>query len=240
MLRCVNYPAMTIPFLRATLSTSPGPYTMKLRILLADDHKMFREALRMMLDSTPEFEVVAEVGDGREVLARARQTLPDVVCMDVNMPGLNGIEATRGLVAAQPGVKIIALSANVDQNSVTQMLDAGALAYVGKTGDGSELVRAIHAVRHNKTYLCPDVSAGMVNALRGGAKGFGESTNLGRRERQVLQLLAEGKTSPEIATCLHIAASTVEVHRRNIMRKLDIHSVAELTKYAIRAGLTSV
>lgn len=194
----------------------------------------------MMLDTDPAFEVISEVGDGREVLAFARQSLPDVVCMDVNMPGLNGIEATRGLLEALPGVKVIALSANVDKNSVTLMLEAGALAYVAKTGDGSELIRAIQAVQQNKTYLSPDVSAGMVNMLRSSPKGVGENETLGRRERQVLQLLAEGKTSPEIGACLHIAPCTVDVHRRNIMRKLDIHNVAELTKYAIRAGLTTV
>ena len=214
---------------------------MKLRILLADDHKMFREALRSMLEKEPDIEIVAEVGDGRDVLRQANETNPEVVCMDVGMPGLNGIEATRRLVLAHPGVKVIGLSAFSDRRFVLEMLNAGAAGYVTKAEAGEELIRAIHAVRRHQTYLCPEVGAGVADALRAGAPDAVSATpQLGSREKEVLQLLAEGCTTPQIAARLHLAPSTVEVHRRNIMRKLNLHSVAELTKYAIRSGLTSV
>ena len=214
---------------------------MKLKILLVDDHKMFREALRTMLQKEADIEVVGEVGDGRDVLRAASQTLPEVVCMDVGMPGLNGIEATRRLVTSHPGIKVIGVSAFCDRRFVLEMLNAGAAGYVTKGEAGDELLRAIRAVRRHQTYLCPEVSAGVVDALRNGSQDAVSSTpQLGSREKEVLQLLAEGCTSPQIATRLHLASSTVEVHRRNIMRKLGLHSVAELTKYAIRNGLTSV
>lgn len=213
---------------------------MKLKVLLADDHKMFREALRSMLAKETEIEVVAEVGDGRDVLIAAAKTKPDIVCMDVSMPGLNGVEATRRLVAAQPGVKVIGLSAYSDKRFVMEMLNAGAAGYVTKGDAGDELLRAIQAVRKNQTYLCPEVAAGLVDVLRGNsADAVSPLPQLGSREREVLQLVSEGMTTPQIAERLHLAPSTVEVHRRNIMRKLNLHSVAELTKYAIRTGLTS-
>ena len=214
---------------------------MKLKILLVDDHKMFREALRSMLEKEADVEVVGEVGDGREVLRVAGQTLPEVVCMDVGMPGLNGIEATRRLVTSHPGIKVIGVSAFCDRRFVLEMLNAGAAGYVTKGEAGEELLRAIRAVRRHQTYLCPEVAAGVVDALRNGSQdAVSSAPQLGSREKEVLQLLAEGCTSPQIATRLHLASSTVEVHRRNIMRKLSLHSVAELTKYAIRNGLTSV
>lgn len=213
---------------------------MKLKVLLADDHKMFREALRAMLSREADLEIVAEVGDGRDVLTEAAKCRPDVVCMDVGMPGLNGVEATRRLVSAQPGVRVIGLSAYSDKRFVMEMLNAGAMGYVTKGDAGDELLRAIHAVCRNQTYLCPEVASGVVEALRGNvADAISPSPQLGSREREVLQLVAEGMTTPQIADRLHLAPSTVEVHRRNIMRKLNLHSVAELTKYAIRAGLTS-
>ena len=202
---------------------------------------MFREALRGLLESHSDFEVVGEVGDGRDVLRSAGQTQPDIVCMDVGMPGLNGIEATRRLVSAHPGIKVIGVSGNCDSRFVLEMLSAGASGYVTKGEAGDELLRAIRAVRRHQTYLCAEVSAGVVAALRQGTQDAVSSTpQLGSREKEVLQLVAEGASSPVIATRLHLAPSTVEVHRRNIMRKLKLHSVAELTKYAIRTGLTSV
>ena len=218
-----------------------GGSDLKLKILLADDHQLFREALRSMLEKEPDIEVVGEVGDGRDVLRVAGQTLPDVVCMDVGMPGVNGIEATRRLVAGHPRVKVIGVSAFYDRRFVLDMLNAGATGYVTKGEAGDELLRAIHAVRRNQTYLCPEVSAGGVDALRNGTKDAVHSApRLGSREKEVLQLLAEGRTSPQIAVRMHLASSTVEVHRRNIMRKLSLHTIAELTKYAIRQGLTTV
>lgn len=212
---------------------------MKLRILLADDHQMFREALRAMLEKEPNLEIVAETGDGLQVVRLARDTSPHIVCMDIGMPGMNGIETTRCLVAACPFVKVIALSAYSDPRYVLEMMNAGAAGYVTKADAGDELLRAIRAVQRDRTYLCPEVAGAVTDALV--AKQEDPSApagpRLGSRERQVLQLVAEGCTSPQIAGRLHIAPSTVEVHRRNIMRKLGLHSVADLTRYAIRTGL---
>ncbi|SRR6266581_5128320 len=212
---------------------------MTVRIALADDHQMFRQALRAMLEKVPDFEVVAEAGDGRELLRLVRTAKPDIVCMDIGMPGMNGIEATRALMAADPKLKVIGLSAFTDQHFVMDMLSAGVAGYVTKAEAGDELLRAIRAVQLNRTYLCPDIAASITGALMAGAMRDSSRPRLGAREQQVLQLIAEGHTSPEIAKKLHLAPSTVEVHRRNIMRKLDLHSVAELTKYAIRNGLTT-
>jgi two-component system NarL family response regulator len=158
--------------------------------------------------------------------------------MDIGMPGMNGIEVTRRLVAACPGIKVIALSAFTEQRYILDMLDAGALGYVAKAGAGDELRRAIDAVRHQRLYLCPHAVAAVAGALAGrSSSGKPSLVQLGARERQVLQLVAEGATSSHIGERLNIAQSTVEVHRRNIMRKLNLHSVAELTRYAINNGL---
>lgn len=211
------------------------------RILLADDHQIFREALHSLLDKESDIEVVAETGDGTEVQRLVKDNAVDIVCMDISMPGMNGVEATRRLMSNATPVKVIALSAYPDHRYVTDMMRAGASGYVTKGEAGTELLRAIRAVARNRTYLCPDVMEAASGALCGQDKE--DSTrlpnHLGPRERQVLQLVAEGYSSSEIATRLHIAPSTVEVHRRNIMRKLDLHNVADLTRYSIRAGLVS-
>ncbi|MEF8701397.1 MAG: response regulator transcription factor [Candidatus Accumulibacter sp. UW20] len=211
----------------------------RVRIVLADDHRMFREALGTLLEKIADLEIVAAVGDGQELIRSVRQHEPDIVCMDINMPGMDGIEATRQLRGINPRIKVIALSAFADQHFVLDMLSAGAAGYVTKAGAGDELLRAIRAVQTNRTYLCPDAAASITEACRDGSLRSLVTPRLGSRERQVLQLIADGRTSPEIADRLHLAPSTVEVHRRNIMRKLDLHSVADLTKYAIRNGLTS-
>jgi len=214
---------------------------MKVRILLADDHQLFRDALRIMLEREETMQVVAETGDGLEVVKLARETRPDVVCMDINMPGMNGIETTRRLAAACPEVQVIGLSAFSEQRYILDMLDAGASAYVTKAAASDELLRAVKAVLHGQKYLCPDAAATVAASLadRNRPQGNRGAASLGARERQVLQLVAEGHTSPQISARLHIAPSTVDVHRRNIMRKLDLHSVADLTKFAIRYDLTS-
>lgn len=213
---------------------------MNLRILLADDHQMFREALRLLLERNPDFEVVAETGDGLEVFALARETSPNIVCMDIDMPGLNGVEITRQITAAFPLIKVIALSTFSDRGYVKDMLAAGAAAYVTKAAAGVELLRAIDAVRRNRTYLCPDATDAVRQAMSGrDDEKPPPGTKLGAREVQVLKLVAEGFTSPQIADKLGIALSTVEVHRRNIMRKLNVDSVVGMTRYAIRNGLVS-
>ena len=213
---------------------------MNIRIVLADDHKMILAALRSLLEKEIDFTVVGEAEDGTALLALVERTAPDVAVVDVGMPGMNGIEATRRLLATRPLVKVIALSAYSDKRFVLEMLEAGAKGYLIKASAGDELPRAIRAIAQGQTYLCPEVAGAIVDAARGKSSGTANAAaKLGRREREVLGLLAEGKSSSEIAARMHIAASTVEVHRRNIMRKLDLHSVAELTKYAIREGLTS-
>lgn len=213
---------------------------MGLRILLADDHQIFREALRSLLEGEKDIEVVAETGDGTEISRLARDLAVDIVCMDISMPGMNGIDATRRLMGSLPGVKVIALSAHPDHQYVKEMIRAGAVGYVTKAEAGMELLRAIRTVVRNRVYLCPDVMDAISGTLCDGGTDAPRSINqLGPRERQVLQLVAEGYSSVEIATRLFIASSTVEVHRRNIMRKLDLHNVANLTRYSIRAGLVS-
>jgi two-component system NarL family response regulator len=216
---------------------------MKTRVLLVDDHTMFREALRIMLNHEPDIEVVGELGDGSEVEAMVAELSPDVVVMDISMPKVNGIDATLGLLARFPEVKVVALSAFNYKKFVMELMGAGALAYVVKSAAGEQLVHAIASAAKGKTYLCPESAATLVDASRRGsltASSARANKRLGRRETEVLRLLAEGKSSPQIAESLHIAASTVDVHRRNIMEKLELHSVAELTKYAIRIGATSM
>jgi two-component system NarL family response regulator len=211
----------------------------KIKVALADDHQMFRQALRVMLERVADIEVVAEAGDGEELLRVVRTQHPDVVCMDLGMPGMNGVETTRQLLAIHPGIRVIGLSALTDQDFVVDMLNAGAVGYVTKAEAADELLRAIRSVFVNRTYLCPRIAATVTDALLHCRTRDARAPRLGARERQVLQLIAEGHTSPTIATRLHLASSTVEVHRRNIMRKLNVHNIAELTKYAIRSGITS-
>lgn len=210
---------------------------MKLRIVLADDHQMFRHALRALLENDPGIEVVGEAADGEALLRLVEQAPVDIVCIDIGMPGMNGIEATRRLHAVRPDIRVIGLSAYADRQFVIDLLNAGAHGYVTKADASDELLRAIHNVRQGRTYLCPDVAGAIASALRFGTDAQASTRQLTARERQVLQLIAEGHTSARIADRLHIAASTVEVHRRNIMRKLDLHNVADLTRYAIVNGI---
>ena len=212
---------------------------MKTRVILADDHQMFRHALRIMLEKDHSIQVVGEASDGIELLKVAAEAPADVVCMDIGMPRMNGIEATRRLLGINPSIRIIGLSALTDRDFVLDLLKAGASGYVTKGETGEELIRAIRSVRVNRKYLCSEVAATVTGALLDSGDGSSAVPRLGPRERQVLQLVAEGSTSAQIAERLHLALSTVEVHRRNIMRKLSLHNVAELTKYAIRNGITT-
>jgi two-component system NarL family response regulator len=213
---------------------------MSIRILLVDDHQMFRDALHSILASKEGIEVVGEAGDGSVAVEMVAALTPDVVIMDIGMHGLNGVEATRRIKANDPGVKVIALSTYSDKRYVLSMLDAGASGYVIKTAAIDEVCRAVQAVSEGHRYLSPDITGIVVDAhLDAPAQPAAPSSSpLGAREREILQLLAEGHSSPEIARRLHIATTTVETHRRNIMTKLDVHSIAELTKFAIREGLT--
>ena len=215
---------------------------MSIRVLLVDDHTIMREGLRLLLEKMPEVEVVAEADDGFQAINLAKSLVPDVVVMDVGMPELNGVEATSVILADNPDIKVIALSVYSDRQYILGMLKAGASGYVLKAAAGEELFRAIEAVTKNKKYISTQVADVVIDGYIGKTSTPGKSvrTELGSRERQVLQLLSEGMSSPNIANRLNIAIKTVETHRRNIMKKLNIHSVAKLTKYAIREGLTEL
>lgn len=214
---------------------------MSTKVLIADDHQIVREGLRTMLEKEHDIKVVGEAEDGRMTLRLARELAPDVIIMDVAMPDLNGIEATRQIIAEQPTVKIIALSMHDDRRFVLNMLKAGAAGYMLKDCAFKDLAKAIRVVRANKTYLSNEIADIVVKDYLASSAPVESSAFhlLSPREREVLQLIAEGKTSALIADNLHISVKTVETHRQQIMVKLKIKSVAELTKYAIREGLTS-
>lgn len=210
-----------------------------IRVMLVDDHTMVREALRVVLEQDGGMEVVAEVGDGETALRLADERTPDLVVMDVGLPGMSGIETARRLRTRHPEIKVLALSTHLDRRIVQQMLDVGAGGYIAKSAAGAELKKGIRNVMAGHSYLCSEVAALVADSLRRrhGASTRNTETRLSRREVQVATLLAEGKSAPEIAGELHISPSTVDVHRRNLMRKLDLHNVVELTKFAIRTGL---
>jgi DNA-binding NarL/FixJ family response regulator len=215
---------------------------MSIKIVLADDHKIVRDGLRSLLENQQDIEVVAEAEDGRTTVKQAQKFSPDVIIMDISMHDLNGIEATRQIIARAPGVKVLALSMHSDKRFVTGMLRAGASGYLLKESAFRELVNAIRVVALNQTYLSPRI-AGMVTedyVHHLSATNSSTRLTLTAREREVLQLLAEGKSTKQMAAHLHVSVKTIETHRQKIMDKLDIYSVAELTKYAIREGLTSL
>jgi DNA-binding NarL/FixJ family response regulator len=213
----------------------------KTTILLVDDHQLMRMGLRSLLEKEPSFEVVGEADSGRHAVRMALELRPNVVVMDVAMADLNGIDATRQIRTELPDTRIVALSMHVERRFITGMLSAGASGYVLKSGAFEELVEAIRAVRSNGIYASPRIAAAVVEdyVARLG-KVSPSSEHLSAREREVLQLIAEGKSTKEIATRLHVSVNTVDTHRRRIMEKLGLYSVAELTKYAVREGLTSL
>jgi len=215
---------------------------MNIRILLADDHKIMREGLRSLLEKKPDMEVVAEADDGRKTLQFARRLRPDVVVMDVSMPDMNGMEATRRITAELSGIKVVALSIHSDRRFVAGMLSAGASGYLLKDCAFEELENAIRAAVVNRTYLSNGIAGIVVeDYVRHLRKTESSAFSvLTAREREVLQLLAEGKNTKEIALSLDLSVKTVETHRRQLMDRLNVHSIAELTKYAIREGLTQV
>ncbi len=210
-------------------------------ILLADDHKIVREGLRTLIEKhRPAMEVVAEADDGRTAVQLAGKMRPDVVLMDIGMPGLNGIDATRQIVAENPDVKVIALSMHSDRRFILEMFMAGAAGYLLKDCAFEELIQAIRTVTAKKAYLSSQLAETMIkDYVHFVPTGSSVPSALTTREREVLQLLAEGKSTRDISASLKISIKTVETYRKQIMLKLDIHTVAELTKFAIRAGLTS-
>jgi two-component system response regulator NreC len=211
------------------------------KILLADDHQILREGLISLLEKQAGFKVVGEAADGRTAVRLARDLQPDVVVMDISMPDLNGVEATRQIREAVPGVKVIALSMHSSRQFVKGMLQAGASGYLLKYSASQELIKAIQVAMTGRVYLSPDIAGTVVEELK--SPPAGESSAfalLTSREREVLQLFAEGKSAREIADGLHLGLKTVEAYRRQIMEKLDFKSFADLIKYAIREGLTSL
>lgn len=215
---------------------------MSIRILLADDHAIFREGLQALLQQEPDFEVVGRAENGRAAVSLTEELSPDVVVMDLRMPDLNGMEATRQIVGQNSDVRVVALSAETDPRLVGETLRAGAVGFVVKEGAFEELASAVRTVMQKKVHLSPSITTDIVNGF---VKSEGEAATspfdrLSGREREVLQLLAEGRATKEIAIVLRVSTKTVETHRRNIMEKLQIDNVAELTKYAVREGLTSL
>lgn len=216
---------------------------MSVRVLLVDDHQLMREGLRRILEATGEIEVIGEASDGRAALEAAARLLPDVVVMDVAMADMNGIEATSRLRREHPRMKVVALSTHSDKRYVRNMLKAGAAAYVLKESASDDLLRAVHAAGRGEHYLSPRITGCVLQTLSGPRSELAEDSPyqlLGAREREVLKLLAEGLTSKEIAQRLGVALKTVETHRRNIAQKVGERSIAGLTKYAVREGLTEL
>jgi len=214
----------------------------KVRILLADDHTVMRAGLRALLERQPNLEVVGEAEDGRQTLELASSHVPDVVVMDIAMPNLNGVEATRRMVSKQPTISVVILSMYSDESYVMRALAAGARAYLLKDSAVTDLIRAIEAVSQRRSFFSPKISRILaeeyVRALK--QKGVADSYELlTPREREILQLLAEGKTNKEVATSLNISVYTAETHHGNILQKLNLHSSAELVLYAVRKGIIS-
>lgn len=215
---------------------------MNIKIMIADDHKIVVDGLRTLLANQPGLQVVAQASNGRATVDLAKKLLPEVIVMDINMPDLNGIEATRQILSILPQTRIVALSMYSDTRMVGEMLKAGAVGYLLKDCAFEELTRAIEMVMSNQLYLCQEITDIVIgdyvrHLSTAQSTVFSILTD---REREVLQLLAEGKTTKQIASILHVSVKTVETHRQQIMERLNIHSVAELTKYAIREGITSL
>jgi DNA-binding NarL/FixJ family response regulator len=212
-----------------------------IRVLLADDHTLVRVGFRTLLESLPDVNVVAEASDGREALRRIDEHRPDVILMDIAMPGLNGLEATARATEAFPHCRVIVLSMHLNEEYVLQALRAGAAGYLLKDSGLAELEIAVRAVARGETYLSPPVSkqviADYVQRIGGEAGPFERLTP---RQREVLQLIAEGHTTPGIAHQLGVSVKTIETHRGQLMERLDIHDIAGLVRYAIRVGLASV
>jgi two-component system response regulator NreC len=213
-----------------------------IRILLADDHTVVRKGLRLLLESVPEFQVIADASSGREAVALAEQHMPDVIVMDVAMPILNGIEAARQITAKLPQTAVVFLSMHGDESYVLRALKAGARAYLLKDSAEYDLIQAVKAVSEGKAFFSPAISKMLVEDYMRQMRERGVEDSyelLTTREREVLQLLAEGKSNKDVAALLNLSQYTVETHRSNIFQKLNLHSGAELILYAIRKGVIS-
>ena len=207
----------------------------KIRILLADDHSVVRQGFRLLLDEQDDMEVVGEAGNGREAVQRAAELKPDVIVMDVAMPELNGIEATRRIGEEAPHCRVLALSMHKDAVYVREMLRAGARGYLLKDAIDRDLLTAVRSVALGEGYISPAVSDAVLSDYR---RHVTDPIDLlSSREREILQMLAEGKTNKEVASTLHLSVHTVDAHRGRIMEKLNLHSIGELVRFAVRNGL---
>jgi DNA-binding NarL/FixJ family response regulator len=215
---------------------------MAIRILLADDHGLMRAGIAMMIRQQADMEVVGEADNGRATVELAKKLSPNVVLMDISMPDLNGIDATQQIAALSPAPKVIALSGHTDRRAVVDMLRAGACGYVVKNAPPEELIHAIRKVGQGEVHLSPQIASGVLEDFRRymPVSGSTEFASLSPREREVLQLMAEGKSTKQIATVLNLSKKTVDNHREHLMSKLNASTLAELIKYAIREGITSV
>jgi DNA-binding NarL/FixJ family response regulator len=212
-----------------------------LRIMLVDDHPLIREAIGHLIAEVPDFELVGEAADGEECLSRMDKCRPDIVVLDIAMPKRNGEQVARELRRRYPAVKVIALSGYADKQFVRAMTKAGVRGYVLKSASGRELIVALRAIAQGKHYLSPEVTGAMMGLSDEASHEVGiAAERLGRREHEVLKLIAEGQRSAAIAKALGISVATVEAHRRNILRKLQLHNAADLTRYAVRQGLISL
>jgi len=210
------------------------------RILLADDHTIVRQGLRKLLEERPDWEVIAEAGDGREAVRLAEQDKPDVAILDVAMPLLNGIEATRQITKRAPGTRVLVLSMYADEAYVTQILQAGATGYLLKDSADVDLLKAVSEAAQGRSFFSPAIARVMLDdyVRQLADKGVTDRyESLSAREREIFQLIAEAKTNKEIAALLNVSPSTVETHRAHIMEKLDLHSAAEIVLYAVRRGV---
>ncbi len=215
---------------------------MTIRLILADDHVIMREGLKALFQQEMGIDVVAETSNGLDTIEQASKLMPHIIVMDVAMPDMNGIEATRRIVENNRNIKIVGLSGHANKQFIREMLSAGASAYVLKNRAYEELARAVREVMAGKKYLSSDIARGVIDDYVELSSSISENpafVTLTNREREVLQQIAEGHSTKEIAGRLGVSVKTVETHRANVMEKLDLHSVAELTKYAIREGVTS-
>lgn len=207
----------------------------RIRVLLADDHTIVRQGLKLILAAQPDFEVVGEAGNGREAAELAEKLKPDLVLMDVQMPDLNGIEATRRMVASNSRIRVLVLSMHKEALYVREVLKAGARGYILKDAIDTELLSAMRSVARGDGYISPAVSGALLSDYR--EQSSNPLDTLSTREREVLQLIAEGKTNKEVATKLNLSVYTVDSHRGKIMEKLNLHSAGELVRFAMKNGL---
>lgn len=210
------------------------------RLLLGDDHTLMRQGLRRILEEQPDWHIVAEADDGRAAVRKALALRPDVAVLDIGMPQLNGIDATRQIVRRAPEVRVLILSMHSDETYVARALNAGATGYILKDSAGKDLIRAVTAVAEGRSFFSPQVSRLMLDdyVRRAAAAGATDRYDtLSDREREILQLVAEGRSNREVAALLDISAATVETHRARVLQKLDVHNTAELVLYAVRRGI---